>query len=515
MNVGEWAVKRAISPVSRDKAAFVSDGKSYTYREFNSRVNRLANGLLSTGFSKGDIIAGLFFNCNQFMECYFAAAKLGLVWLPLNFRLTAAELAGVFADTGPRALFFHSEFAGTVAELTGVYKEPFVLLAGVGDNTPEFAVDYEEWISGFEDGEPEVVDPPGLDDPQMLMFTSGTTGKPKGALLPHRKTYWNTINDVMELFFSSFSISLVSIPIFHSGGINIITMPTFYCGGTVIFQKFFNPEETLKWIDEYRVTHFGAVPAMLQMMLAVPTFDRYDYSSLAGVGIGGSPASLELLNSIKDRMKLDLVVQVFGCTETSVVLYCSDMNKIGSAGLPQFHGDVRVLKEDGTDVRPGSGEVGEVVARGPMVMLGYWKDPEGTADAVRDGWFHFGDLATVDGDGYVYIVDRKKDMIISGGENIYPAEVEKALSSHPKIEDIAVIGIPDEKWGEVGHAIVVLRDPEDQLTRKELEEFCEGRLARFKIPAKMTFVQKIPRTLTGKILKKELRAQYGEADAGQ
>jgi len=508
MNVGNWAVKRARFPLTKDKTAFISGEESCTYEGFNRRVNRVANGLLQAGLGKEDRVAGMFFNCNQFMEIYFACAKAGFIYIPLNFRLTPVELSEIFKDTRTRALFFHSEFAGAMEELLQLYGDPMEVVAAVGENIPAFALDYEEWIMGFGDEEPEVPEPPDLDDPQLIMYTSGTTGRAKGAVLPHRKTFWNTFNDSLELLFDHEAVSLVSIPIFHSGGLNIITMPTFYIGGTIILQKFWNPEEALKLIQDHKVTHFGAVPTMLQMMLDVPTFDQYDLSSLKGVGIGGAPASRDLLERIRDGMKVPLVIQVFGCTETSVVLSCSNMDKIGAAGIPFFHAEVKVLSEDGEEVVPGSGEVGEICSRGPYVMLGYWNMPEETAEAMKDGWFHYGDLATVDVDGYIYIVDRKKDMIISGGENVYPAEVEKALMEHPKIQDVAVIGIPDVKWGEVGHALVLLENPDDPISVEDIDAFCEGKLARYKIPKKVTIVEAVPRTLTGKIQKKELRKQY-------
>ncbi|MDI6874065.1 acyl-CoA synthetase [Candidatus Solincola sp.] len=509
MNVGNWATKRALFPLTRDKTAFISGDRSLTYTEFNHRVNQVANGLLEAGLKKGERVAALFFNSIEFMEVYFACAKAGFIFIPLNFRLTPQELNDIFTDTNPRAFFFHPEFAGTVGQLRELYREPIEVLATAGEPVPEFASPYEEWLSEFGEEEPAVHEPPGMEDPQMIMYTSGTTGRAKGAVLPHRKTFWNTFNDTLELLFDMEAVSLVSIPLFHSGGLNIITMPTFYIGGTTIFQRFWNPEEALRLIERHRVTHFGAVPTMLQMMLDVPDFSRYDLSSLKGVGVGGAPASRELLDRILERMKVPHLIQVFGCTETSIVLSCSNMEKIGSAGIPMFHAEVRVLKEDGTEVVPGSGEVGEICTRGPYVMLGYWNLPEETAEAMKDGWFHYGDLATVDEDGYVYIVDRKKDMIISGGENIYPAEVEKVLAEHPKVRDVAVIGMPDEKWGEVGHALVLLEDPEDPLSLEEMEAFCAGKLARYKIPKKITFVDAIPRTLTGKILKKELRRLYG------
>jgi len=508
MNVGNWAWKRARFPLTAEKTAFISGDTSLTYDEFNRRVNRVANGLLAAGLKKGDRVAGLFFNCIEFMEVYFACAKAGFIFIPLNFRFTAAELADIFADTNPGGFFFHPEFAATAGSLLEQYREPIKVVATAGDPVPDFAQPYEEWMSPHGEEEPSVPEPPEMEDPQLIMYTSGTTGRSKGAVLPHRKTFWNTFNDALELLFDIDAVSLVSIPLFHSGGLNIITMPTFYIGGTIIFQKFWNPEEALQIINDHRVTHFGAVPTMLQMMLDVPDFDKYDLSSLKGVGIGGAPASRELLDRIIEQMKVPLLIQVFGCTETSIVLSCSNMEKVGSAGIPMFHAEVKVLKEDGTEVRPGSGEIGEICSRGPYVMLGYWNMPEETAEALKDGWFHYGDLATVDEDGYIYVVDRKKDMIISGGENIYPAEVEKVLGEHPKIQDVAVIGMPDEKWGEVGHALVLLKDPNDPVTMEEMEAFCEGKLARYKIPKKITFVDAIPRTLTGKILKKELRKLY-------
>ncbi len=513
MNVGNWALKRAVFPLTKDKTAFIAGDRALTYTEFNGRVNQVANGLLQAGLKKGDRVAALFFNSIEFMEVYFACAKTGFIFIPLNFRLTPQELEYVFKDTNPRAFFFHPEFAGTVGQLRELYREPIEILATAGDPVPDFSRPYEEWLAGFGEEEPAVPEPPDMEDPQMIMYTSGTTGRAKGAVLPHRKTFWNTFNDTLELLFDINAVSLVSIPLFHSGGLNIITMPTFYIGGTIIFQRFWNPEEALQIIDRHRVTHFGAVPTMLQMMLDVPSFSQYDLSSLKGVGIGGAPASRELLDRIVEKMKVPLLIQVFGCTETSIVLSCSNMEKIGSAGIPMFHAEVKVLKEDGTEVRPGSGEVGEICSRGPYVMLGYWNMPEETAEAMKDGWFHYGDLATVDEDGYIYVVDRKKDMIISGGENIYPAEVEKVLMEHPKVKDVAVIGMPDEKWGEVGHALILLENPDDPLTMEEMEAFCEGKLARYKIPKKITFVEAIPRTLTGKILKKELRKLYGGASS--
>ena len=508
MNVGNWATKRARFPLTADKKAFIGGERSFTYGEFNRRVNRVANGLLTAGLRKGDRVAGLFFNCVEFMEVYFACAKAGLIFIPLNFRFTAAELADIFAETNPGGFFFHPEFASTVGELLEQYREPIKVLATAGDPVPDFALPFEEWSCGNSEEEPDVPEPPGMEDPQLIMYTSGTTGRSKGAVLPHRKTFWNTFNDSLELLFDIDAVSLVSIPLFHSGGLNIITMPTFYIGGTIIFQKFWNPDEALQIIDDRRVTHFGAVPTMLQMMLDVPDFDKYDLSSLMGVGIGGAPASKELLERIRDKINPPYIVQVFGCTETSIILACHSMEKLGSAGLPMTHAEVKVLKEDGTEVVPGSGEIGEICTRGPYVMLGYWNMPEETAEAMKDGWFHYGDLATVDEDGYIYVVDRKKDMIISGGENIYPAEVEKVLGEHPKIQDVAVIGMPDEKWGEVGHAIILLNDPNDPITMEEMEAWCEGKLARYKIPKKITFAEAIPRTLTGKILKKELRKLY-------
>ncbi len=508
MNVGNWASKRARFPLTAEKTAFVSGDRSLTYGEFDLRVNRVANGLLAAGLKKGDRVAGLFFNCIEFMEVYFACAKAGFIFIPLNFRFTAAELADIFSDTNPGGFFFHPEFAGTAAGLLEEYREPIKVLATAGEPVPDFAVPYEEWVSPHGEEEPDVPEPPDMEDPQLIMYTSGTTGRAKGAVLPHRKTFWNTFNDALELLFDIDAVSLVSIPLFHSGGLNIITMPTFYIGGTIIFQKFWNPGEALQIINDRRVTHFGAVPTMLQMMLDVPDFDKYDLSSLKGVGIGGAPAPRELLDRIIEQMKVPLLIQVFGCTETSIVLSCSNMEKVGSAGIPMFHAEVKVIKEDGTEVAPGSGEVGEICSRGPYVMLGYWNMPEETAEALKDGWFHYGDLATVDEDGYIYVVDRKKDMIISGGENIYPAEVEKVLSEYPKVADVAVIGMPDEKWGEVGHALVLLKDPDDPITMEEMEAYCEGKLARYKIPKKITFVEAIPRTLTGKILKKELRKLY-------
>jgi len=339
------------------------------------------------------------------------------------------------------------------------------------------------------------------------MYTSGTTGIPKGALLSHQKTFYNTFNAVLYFDITSKDLMLVNMPLFHSGGLNISAVPILYTGGTAVIQKSFDPQQALSLIEKHRITLAMMVPTMINFMLKQGDIDNYDLSSMKTLMVGGEPIPLSLIKAYQDRNIP--IRQVFGQTETSIQLWLSEedaIRKIGSVGKPVFHADVRVVDKSGKDVFPG--EVGEIVLNGPTQMLGYWNDPKLTAETIKDGWLHTGDLATVDEEGFVYMVDREKDMYISGGENVYPAEIERVLGENPKILEVAIIGVPDEKWGEVGKALIVLKDGE-KMTEDEAIEFLRGKLAKYKIPKYAEFTSEFPKTASGKIKKTELREKYG------
>ena len=345
------------------------------------------------------------------------------------------------------------------------------------------------------------------DDPQMIMYTSGTTGIPKGALMSHGKTLFNTLNAQIYYDLTSKDVMLVVMPLFHSGGLNICALPILYQGGTAVIESSFNPKETLALIEKHRITTGLVVPTMLNFFLKKGGIDNFDLSSLRLLMVAGEPLPVALIKECEKRGFC--IRQLFGQTETSIQL-CQmpnerDGKKIGSVGRSVFHADIRLVDEKGKDARPN--EVGELIIKGPTLMLGYWNNPEETRKTIRDGWLYTGDLAKMDDEGYVYIVDRARDVIISGGENIYPAELERVYAGNPKILEAAVIGVPDEKWGEVGKALIALKDGES-MTEEEAIDFLKGKLAKYKLPKLVEFTEEFPKTASGKIKKAELKKRY-------
>jgi len=506
MNVGDWIRKRAV--LSSEKTAVIFEEKEFTYRQVNERTNQLAHAMIDRGIKKGDRVAALFHNCHQFLEVYFAAAKLGAIFVPLNFRLAGPELEYMLNDCRTEMLIYNHDFTETVDSIRSAIPVKKGNFIQVGGDTSRWALDYEGLLLQYPMSEPEVKEDVGLEDPQMIMYTSGTTGQPKGALLSHKKTFYNTFNADIYFDISSTDRMLVVMPLFHSGGLNITAVPILYKGGTAIIQKHFDPEEVLRLIERYKITLMMAVPTMLNFIMKKTEIEKYDLSSLKTCMTAGEACPLSL---IKEYQRRNIPIrQVFGQTETSIVLWLSEedsIRKAGSVGLPVFHSDVRVVNKKGKDVVPG--EIGEIIVKGPIQMIGYWNLPQETQQTMRDGWLYTGDLARVDDEGYVYIVDRERDMFISGGENVYPAEIEKVYAAHPKILESAVIGVPDDKWGEVGNAIIALKEGQP-MTEKDAIDFCKGKLAKYKIPKSVFFVDELPKTASGKIKKGPLREKYGK-----
>ena len=343
------------------------------------------------------------------------------------------------------------------------------------------------------------------DAPQMLLFTSGTTGKPKGAVLPHRMLLWNAINFAARDLLPSDTV-LTHSPMFYTAGLNVYTLPALFTGGTVVLARAWNTDEMFDLIERERVTVFFGVPTQLLMFTGSPRFPTADLGSLRYVISGGAACPVTLIERIVARGLA--YRQGMGLTEVGPNCFSLEprdaLRKPGSIGFPNLAMEARIVDDEGRDL--GADEVGELALRSPAMCSGYWEDPEATAAAIRGGWFFTGDLARRDAEGYYYIVDRKKDMFISGGENVYPAEVERVLAEHPAVEQVGVVGVPDPKWGEVGCAAVVLR-PGTQCAQTDLLRFCEGRLARFKIPKTVRFVAELPRTHSGKVQKSALRAE--------
>jgi fatty-acyl-CoA synthase len=504
--IGAWLSYHAAQNPQR--TALIFEDRRLSYGVFNGRCNRLAGALAARGVGKGDRVAALLLNGNAFLEALFACAKLGALFVPLNYRLSGEEVAFILEDAGARLVFYHGAFASLLAdarlENTAIQGIRVDAEASDGDGRDKDE-HYEALIEAGTNREPEIDIAP--DDAALMMYTSGTTGRPKGAVLSHATLTWHCMNTMLSpLEVSRDDVVLTVAPLFHIGGLNIHTLPALQRGATVVILAQFDPLTTLQAIERDRATLLFMVPAMWQALSQVPDIEDFDLSSLASAITGGAPCPIPVIEFFQQRGVN--FVEGFGLTETapSICVLESEhaVRKNGSVGRPLML--TRLAIVDGDDRPVERGEVGELVVRGPNVFVGYWNRPEATAEAFRSGWFHTGDLARQDDDGFYYIVERKKDMLISGGENVYPAEVEQALYRHPKIREVSVIGIPDERWGEVPMAFVVVQ-PDEHLDLDELTDFCAGRLARFKTPRRLVELEALPRTATGKVLKRSLREQ--------
>ena len=507
LNIGCWIEKWA--RIQPKKIALISEGVPYTYRNLNQRINRLSNFLLYMGMEKGDRVAVLLRNCRQYIEIFLALSKTGGILVPLNWRLALPETEFIVRDSSPRFIIFDEEFMGNAAmlrEKLPVFKEIFCTS---GENkrvceVPTWAIDYESSIMTYPDSEPNIPWESGAQDPHIIMYTSGTTGLPKGAILSHQKTFFNVLNAGIYFDLTSHDIVMVARPMFHSGGLIVELAPILYRGGTVIVRKRFSPQEILETVENERVTVLELPATVYNIILNECDISKFDLSSVKCFFTGGERIPVALLKAYAE--KGIIISQIYGLTEVSTIFWLPAgraIEKMGSVGQPAFHGEVKIVDGKGKPVK--AGEIGEIVVKGPIVMSGYWKRPDLTRQVMRGGWLQTGDLARFDEDGFAYIVDRKKDMFISGGENVYPAEVEKALFSHPSVLDAAVIGVTDKKWGEVGKAFIVPKEG-CSISADEIRSFLEDKLARYKIPQHIEFIKKLPKTASGKIKKNLLKS---------
>jgi fatty-acyl-CoA synthase len=497
MNVGDWIRKWSL--IQPNKNALFYEDQPITYREFNQRTNQLCHLLLETGIQKGDRIAVLLHNCHQYLEIFFALSKLGAILVPLNWRLAGPELEFVIKDSGSRLLIFEPEFEEVVHSLRSSLHFPDGNTLTVGSPSPGWSMEYEKAISKKPTHEPPVNGSAGGEDPHIIMYTSGTTGVPKGAVLSHRKTLFNVLNADMVYHLTPTDVIITCRPLFHSGGLLVQSAPVLYKGGSLVLKKRFRPQEILEAIGKYRVTILELAPTVFQNILRDCDLGQYDLRSLRCFFTGGERISIAMLKEY--HRKGMNISQIFGQTEASTITFLpfeEAARKVGSVGLPVFHGEVKIVDKTGKEVN--TGEVGEIIVRGPTLMSGYWNRPDLTAETIRKGWLYTGDLARMDEEGYIYIVDREKDMYISGGENIYPAETEKVLFTHPKVFDVGVVGVPDEKWGEVGKAYIVLKSGET-MTEEEALKFLRGKVGKYKIPKYVEFVKELPKTASGKVQK--------------
>ena len=494
-----WLSRQAQLAPSRE--ALSIEGSTFTFQDLDDRASRCAGAMTAMGVGPGDRVGVLLHNGVEYVDVLQASARIGAIVVPLSTRLAPAELEFIANDAGIRVLIYDGDELERVKAFRPGTTIESALAVGAGDDPAyESALRSAAPMSSFADV--------SWDDVLSIFYTSGTTGSPKGAMLTHGNFYWTNLNMVLALDLQRDERSLVALPMFHLGGWNVNTLSVWWKGGRVILERSFDPERVLKRIEEMRVTSVMGVPTMFRMLAEHPSFDDTDLSSLRVCACGGAPLPEALIRRWHERgVRL---LQGYGLTEAApncLLVPPEDAErKVGAAGLPYFFADVRVFDDRDRDVGPGG--TGEIVVRGPSVMKGYWRQPEATAKALRAGWLRTGDIGRVDEEGFIFVVDRLKDMFVSGGENVYPAEVENVLAAHPAVLEAAVIAVPDDRWGETGRALIVLR-PDLRATSEELIDFCARRLAGFKVPRSVVFVDEaLPRNATGKLLKQELAARF-------
>ena len=508
------------SAICPDRPAIIFEGKKFTFSELSERVNRLANALVDLGIEKGERVAILQVNCNQYVEVYYAVARIGAIFVPLNFRAKRDELVYMLNNSEASTLFVGERYLELVNSIRPDL--PLVKHYISIEGKQEDMLDYEELLASASDEEvfTDIAD----EDITMLMYTAGTTGLPKGVPLSHNSFSLYVLGNVNPADPEIEETNLLTMPLYHVAGAQAMLAAT-YGGRSLAIMRQFEVDEWLETVEREKANRAMLVPTMLKRVIDHPDLDKYDLSSLKVITYGAAPMPFEVIRKAIELFPGVNFINAFGQTETAStittlgpddhIIEGTEEEKekklrrlTSSIGRPMSDVEMKIIDDTGNDLPLG--EVGEIVARGPRVMSGYWKDAEKTAKALtKDGWLRTGDMGYIDEEGYFYLAARADDLIIRGGENISPEEVENALYSHPAVEEAAVIGIPDPEWGQQPRAVVVLKK-EKTATADELIEYCRERLASFKRPRSVVFVDELPRTSTGKVLKRTLREQYGQ-----
>ena len=490
-----------------NKEAVVFGERRITYRQLGARVDALAKGLKDLGIKRGDVVAILLLNCPEYIEVTFAVNKIGAVWLPLNYRLAGEELAYILDHSESKMLISEGEFDPVIKGVQNKLPNVKTYLA-VGKEIPSGWESYDRLVEANKGAKVphELVE---LDDLHRLMYTSGTTAHPKGVMLTYGNLYWKNIGHILMFNMTAEDKTLVHGPLYHVGGMDLPATGTLYVGGSLVLLRRFEPIPVLQAIHKERPTNSWFAPTMANMIFQEPTLKQYDVSSIRFIIDGGEKMPIPLIKKMQENFPNAWFADAYGLTETvsgDTFLEKEKMiEKIGSVGKPVVQLRVRIVDDHGRDVPPNT--LGEIVLRGPKVFKGYWKNPQATAEAIKNGWFHTGDLGTMDEEGYLYIVDRKKDVIISGGENIASLEVERVIYELPEVLETAVVGIPHPKWQEIPKAFVVVKKGQ-QLTAEAIVVHCTTKLAKFKVPKEVEFIDALPRNPSGKVLKRQLRERH-------
>jgi len=515
MNTTDFlSIANAICP---DRDCMVFEGKRWTYAQTNDRVNRLANALVKLGVRKGDRIGILQVNCHQYIESYYAAAKLGAIFVPLNFRAKADEIAYMITNAEARVLFVGSRYLDLINQILPQLKMVKECISIDSKNR----LYYEDLIQSASSEEPyfEI----GDEDISILMYTSGTTGRPKGVPLRHNAFVSYVLENVEPASPDIEERNLLTVPLYHVAGMQAM-LAAIYGGRTLVMMKQFEVKEWIETIQREKATRAMLVPTMLKRVIDDPDFGKYDLSSIKVITYGAAQMPFEVISKAIKVMPWVRFINAFGQTETASTITTlgpedhiiegtgeqreKKLKRLASSiGRPLPDVEVKIVDDEGKTLPPL--EVGEILARGSRIMTGYWRDEQKTSQVMTgDGWLRTGDMAWMDEEGYIYLTGRGDDMIIRGGENISPEEVENVLHSYPKVEEAAVIGVPDPEWGQEPRAVVVLKKGETA-TQEEIIEFCHSKLSGFKRPRSVVFIDALPRNPMGKVLRKKLREEYG------
>ncbi|MCQ6275243.1 long-chain fatty acid--CoA ligase [Bacillus sp. V3B] len=485
----DWIENRARLTPTAEAIVDVEQKRSWTFSEVNKRSMATASWLKKQGVSKGDRVALLSPNHISYFDLLFACVKLGAIFVPINWRLAADEMDYILQDCTPKVIGYHSCFSEKMNEL--------VLFPSM-----RFKIDDEVYLDQVNSlhVETELTE----QDPLAIIYTGGTTGKPKGVVLSHQSIMSNGLNTILSWNLTKEDTTLTYMPLFHTGGLNALSIPLLMIGGKVIIASMFKPVEAIRYLNDYKCTIVLFVPTMYHMIVHATEFKKQAFPTVKTFLSGGAPCPLEIYEEFQ-RKGLEFK-EGYGLTEAGPNNFYMDQSKVnekrGSVGKPMLFNDVRIMREDGTEA--GSDEVGELWIKGKHTFKCYWNNREATAETMSDGWLRTGDLAKKDTDGYYYIVGRKKDLIITGGENVYPLEVEHWISNLPQVDEVAVVGIPDRKWGETVTAFIVLKE-NGSLTLSDLMQHCSIKLGNYKIPKEIIFLEELPKTHVGKINKEELK----------